>query len=95
MEALRPRLDAVGALAPAVLDALARTADRNRPTLMRGAPHDGEPPQVAYDASYHRLQAEARRHRVFTLHWHPLAGVGHPTRATWEHQRSRADPTRE
>jgi alkylation response protein AidB-like acyl-CoA dehydrogenase len=68
-KAAEPRLAAMGRLAPAELDALAREADRQRPVLAPGAGPGGQD-TVRFHASYRALQRRAREHRVFTLSWH-------------------------
>ncbi|HWH08694.1 MAG TPA: acyl-CoA dehydrogenase family protein [Candidatus Thermoplasmatota archaeon] len=60
--ALEPRLARLGRAAPREVDPLARLADASPPVLA------GE--GIAFHPAYARLQALARRHRVFTDAWH-------------------------
>jgi len=70
-----PRLLALGAAAPATIDALAREADRDRPRLEGARPHD-----VRFHPSYDHLRRAAREHEVFTLAWRPFAGAARAPR---------------
>jgi len=61
-KATKPRLERLGTVAPREVDPLAKVADARPPRLVAN--------EIVLDASYRKLQALAREHRVFTHAWH-------------------------
>ncbi len=74
LDAARDKLETMGRLAPGKIDAWARRADANPPTLHRRSPTGERVDRVEYHPAYRNLQRAAREHGAFTLSWHPLAG---------------------
>ncbi|MHB8604878.1 MAG: acyl-CoA dehydrogenase family protein [Thermoplasmatota archaeon] len=70
LKEVQSRAHALGALAPARLDALARLADRHAPVLHVRSPEGVRVDDVEFHPSYRELQALAREHEVFTYAWH-------------------------